>query len=305
MQWNDGRQSDNVDDVRGSSGGGGGFGVGGRTVGLGGILVALAASYFFGIDPSVVLNLLGGGGNGGGGGNSQVQQAPRPQQPSGPSNDPQVQFVSRVLLDTEEAWTQTFAANNGAGAASYRKPRLEIFSGSYPTACGTGVSAAGPFYCPGDEKVYIDLDFFNMLDQRFHAPGEFARAYVIAHEVGHHVQKLLGITAKTDAMRQRMSEAEYNKVSVRVELQADCFAGVWGHRLAAGQSPIKLDPGDVDAALKAANAIGDDTLQKQARGTVVPDSFTHGTSAERVGWFKRGMDSGDIKACDTFSATSL
>jgi predicted metalloprotease len=295
MQWNDGRQSDNVEDVRGS-GGGGGFGVGGRTIGLGGILVALVVSYFFGIDPGVVLNLLSGSAT-----SPEVRQQ-APQQPAGGlANDPQVQFVSRVLLDTEEAWTQTFAASGG----TYRKPRLDIFSGSYPTACGTGVSAAGPFYCPGDEKIYIDLDFFRLLDQRFQAPGEFARAYVIAHEVGHHVQKLLGITAKTDAMRQQMSPTEYNRVSVRVELQADCLAGVWGHRLATGQSPIKLDPGDVDEAIKAANAIGDDTLQKQARGTVVPDSFTHGTSAERVAWFKRGMDTGDMKACDTFSATSL
>ena len=299
MQWNDGRQSDNVEDVRGAGGGGGG--IGGRAIGLGGIAVALLASYFFGIDPSVVLNLLSGGG----GGAPQTQQVPQqsPQSPaaSGPSTDPQVQFVSRVLLDTEENWTQIFAANNG----TYRKPKLDIFNGSYPTACGRGATAAGPFYCPGDEKVYIDLAFFRMLEQRFQAPGDFARAYVIAHEVGHHVQKLLGITAKTDAMRQRMSETEYNKVSVRIELQADCFAGVWGHRLASGQSPIKLDPGDVDEALKAANAIGDDTLEKQARGTVVPDSFTHGTSAQRVGWFKRGMESGDVKACDTFGAQTL
>ena len=294
MQWNDGRQSDNVEDVRGSSGGGG---IGGRTIGLGSVAIALLASYFFGVDPGMVLNLLSGGG----GGVATTQQSPQPAAPSGPSTDPQVQFVSRVLLDTEEHWTQVFAANNG----TYRKPTLDVFSGSYPTACGQGMTAAGPFYCPGDEKVYIDLAFFRMLEQRFQAPGDFARAYVIAHEVGHHVQKLLGITAKTDAMRQKMSETEYNKVSVRIELQADCFAGVWGHRLATGQSPIKLDPGDVDEALKAANAIGDDTLEKQARGTVVPDSFTHGTSAERVGWFKRGMETGDVKSCDTFAAQTL
>lgn len=295
MQWDDGRQSENVDDVRGSSGSGFG-GIGGRTIGVGTIVVALLGSYFFGIDPRIILGL------GGDGGEPQVQQAPQPRQPaSGTSaKDEQYRLVSRILLDTEETWTQIFAANN----ATYRKPRLEVFSGSYPTACGQGVAAAGPFYCPGDEKVYIDLGFFNLLSQRFKAPGDFADAYVIAHEVGHHVQKLLGITDKTDAMRRRMSATEYNRVSVRVELQADCFAGVWGHRLAAGQSAIRLDPGDVDEALRAATAIGDDALQEQARGTVVPDSFTHGTSAQRVTWFKRGMDSGDFRKCDTFSAGS-
>ncbi len=209
--------------------------------------------------------------------------------------------MSRVLLDTEETWTAVFAQSGG----QYRKPTLDIFLGSYPTACGQGTAASGPFYCPGDEKIYIDLAFFRLLEQRFRAPGDFAQAYVIAHEVGHHVQKLLGITDKVDAARRRMSEAEANAVSVKVELQADCLAGVWGHRLAAGQSPIKLDPGDVDEALRAATAIGDDTLQKQARGTVVPDSFTHGSSAQRVSWFRRGMESGDVRQCDTFKAGSL
>ena len=292
MQWDDGRQSENVEDVRGSSGGGG---IGGRSLGIGAVVVALIGSYFFGIDPSLILGLLGGGG----GGNAPVQQ----QAPQGrpiPAADRQAQFVSRVLLDTEETWTQIFQQNGG----TYRKPTLDIFRGSYGTACGQGVAAQGPFYCPGDEKVYIDLDFFRMLEQRFQAPGDFAQAYVIAHEVGHHVQKLIGVTEKTDAMRRRMSESQYNRISVRVELQADCFAGVWGHRLAAGQSPLKLDPGDVDEALKAATAIGDDTLQKQARGTVTPDSFTHGSSAQRVLWFRRGMESGDLKQCDTFASGS-
>ncbi len=293
MQWDDGQQSENVEDVRGSGGGGFG-GLGGRTIGIGTVVVALVASYFFGIDPSVILGLAGGGGGGGG---TQVQQQTAPPREI-PANDKQARFVSRVLLDTEQAWTEIFAQNN----AQYRKPKLDIFSGSFTTGCGQGVAASGPFYCPADEKIYIDLDFFRLLEQRFHAPGDFAEAYVIAHEVGHHVQKQLGITAKTDAMRRRMSEPEYNRVSVRIELQADCFAGVWGHRLAAGQSAIKLDPGDVDEALRAATAIGDDTLQKQTRGTVVPDSFTHGTSAQRVTWFKRGMDSGDFRQCDTFGA---
>lgn len=295
MQWDDGRQSDNVEDVRGSSGGFGGLPIGGRTLGIGTVVVALVASYFFGIDPSVILGLAGGGGQ------PQVQQRPSEPPREIPASDRQARFVSRVLLDTEEMWTAVFAANN----ATYRRPKLDIFSGSYPTACGQGVAASGPFYCPADEKIYIDLEFYRLLEQRFHAPGEFAQAYVIAHEVGHHVQKVLGITAKTDAMRQRMSEREYNRVSVRIELQADCFAGVWGHRLEAGQSAIKLDPGDVESALNAATAIGDDTLQKQSRGTVVPDSFTHGSSSQRVAWFRRGMVSGDFRQCDTFSTSNL
>jgi predicted metalloprotease len=286
MQWDDGRQSENVEDVRGSP-------IGGRSIGIGAVVVALLGAYFFGIDPGVILGLLGGGGN------VPVQQGPHESRPI-PADDQPARFASRVLLDTEESWTRVFAQNGG----TYRKPTLELFTGSVPTACGQGQSAAGPFYCPGDEKVYIDLDFFRLLEQRFKAPGDFAQAYVIAHEVGHHVQKLIGVTDKTDAMRRRMSQTDYNKISVRVELQADCFAGVWGHRLAAGQSPLKLDPGDVDEALRAATAIGDDTLQKQARGSVVPDSFTHGTSAQRVTWFKRGMDSGDIRQCDTFKAGS-
>ena len=291
MQWDDGQQSENVEDVRGS--GGGGLSFGGRTLGIGTVVVALVASYFFGIDPSVILGLAGGGGG------TQVQQptqAPR----EVPAGDQEARFVSRVLLDTEQTWTEIFSQNG----AQYRKPKLDLFSGAYPTACGQGVAASGPFYCPADEKIYIDLDFYRLLEQRFKAPGDFAQAYVIAHEVGHHVQKQLGITAKTDAMRRRMSDTEYNRVSVRIELQADCFAGVWGHRIAAGQSGIKLDPGDVDEALRAATAIGDDNLQKQTRGTVVPDSFTHGTSAQRVTWFKRGMDSGDFRQCDTFGAGS-
>jgi predicted metalloprotease len=288
MRWDDGQQSSNVEDVRGSSGGGG-MPFGGRTIGIGTVVVALIGSYFFGIDPRVILGLAGGGDA------PQVQQAPQQAPRAIPADDRQARFVSRVLLDTEQTWTGIFAKNNG----TYQPPKLDIFSGAYQTACGQGVAASGPFYCPGDQKVYIDLAFFTLLEQRFKAPGDFAQAYVVAHEVGHHVQKLLGITDKTDAMRRRLSEADYDKVSVRVELQADCFAGVWAHRLAAGQSPIQLDPGDVDEALRAATAIGDDTLQQQSRGRVVPDSFTHGSSAQRVTWFKRGMDSGDMRRCDT------
>jgi predicted metalloprotease len=295
MQWQDGQESENVEDVRGSSRGGLPFG--GRSIGIGAIVVALLGSYFFGIDPSVILGLLGGGG----GGTPQVQQAPRPQPTNPAAEDPQIRFVKVVVFETEQVWTRIFKEHNG----TYRPPTLDVFSGSYPTACGQGVTASGPFYCPADQKIYLDLDFFRLLEKRFQSPGDFARAYVIAHEVGHHVQKLLGITAKTDAMRQKMTETEYNRVSVRIELQADCFAGIWGHELATNPGRVRLDPGDVDTALHAASAIGDDTLQKQARGTVVPDSFTHGTSAQRTTWFKRGMDSGDILRCDTFGDKSL
>ncbi|HEX5613060.1 MAG TPA: neutral zinc metallopeptidase, partial [Burkholderiales bacterium] len=184
----------------------------------------------------------------------------------------------------------------------YRRPTLVVFRGVTPTACGSGQSAMGPFYCPGDEKIYLDLGFFDEMARRFRAGGDFARAYVIAHEVGHHVQRLTGVTAKVDGMRSRLPRSEYNKVSVRVELQADCFAGVWAHH--ANRARAFLDPGDVEEALAAANAIGDDALQKQTGGVVVPDSFTHGSSAQRVRWFRTGFESGNLRGCDTFSAAA-
>ena len=289
MRLDDGRQSDNVEDMRGSSGGGGM----GRGLGIGAVLLALAGSYFFGIDPSVILGMLQG--------DTTVVQAPGSGQPAPhpPASDQQATLMAKVLASTEDTWGQVFTEAGNR----YPPPKLVLFTGSFPTACGMGQAAAGPFYCPGDRKVYIDLRFFQLMRDRFHASGEFAQAYVIAHEVGHHVQNLLGITDQLDAKRGRVSKEDYNALSVRVELQADCFAGVWANR--TDRTKHFLDPGDVEGALKAAAAIGDDTLQKQSQGQVVPDSFTHGTSAQRVRWLRQGLDTGDVKACDTFRASQL
>jgi predicted metalloprotease len=289
MKWEGNRESDNVEDGRGSGGGGGGFGIGGKSIGLGTIVIALIGSYFFGIDPSVIL--------GGGGGSAPVAQESGPA--PAPANDRQTKFVRTVLADTEDVWTEIFRANN----STYVQPKLRLFTGRVNTACGTGSSASGPFYCPGDQKVYIDLAFYDLMEQRFNVAGDFAKAYVIAHEVGHHVQNLMGITDKMDAARRTSSETQMNALSVRLELQADCFAGVWANH--ANQARSILESGDVDAGLAAATAIGDDTLQRQSQGTVVPDSFTHGSSAQRVRWFKKGIDSGEVAQCDTFKARQL
>ncbi len=284
MRLDDQSASNNVEDRRG-----GGGGVGRGTVGVGTVVLALAASYFFGIDPSVIMGLSS---------NSSRPSANQPAQKP-PASDEMATFVSKVLGSTEQTWQQVFS---DAGRR-YQDPKLVLFTGATPTACGTGRSAMGPFYCPADQKVYIDLAFYRDLRDRFHAPGEFAQAYVIAHEVGHHVQNLLGISDKVSAAQQRSSQANANALSVRLELQADCFAGVWGHR--ADSMKKMLEPGEIEQALAAASAIGDDRLQKQSQGQVVPESFTHGTSAQRVRWFKRGMESGDIRQCDTFSVTAL
>lgn len=289
MKWEGDRQSDNVEDRRGG-GGGGGFGFGGKTVGIGTLVIALIGSVFFGIDPSVIL--------GGGGGPVQVQQAP--QGPQGaPANDRESQFVRTTLAYTEDAWAQIFAEQG----AQYRPARLVLFEGATPTACGTGRSATGPFYCPADGQVYIDLSFFRLMQQRFNVAGEFAQAYVIAHEVGHHVQNLLGLSDKVHNAQQRVSEREGNALSVRLELQADCFAGVWANR--TNKREQILEAGDVETALAAATAIGDDALQRQSQGTVVPDSFTHGSSAQRVRWFTRGLETGSVEQCNTFEARQL
>jgi predicted metalloprotease len=300
MKWEGNRESDNVEDQRGDSGGGfgggGGFGFGGRSIGIGTIAIALVASYFFGVSPMTVLSLLTGGGQPA---PMQQQQQPHPPQSQSPEDARMVRFVSTVLADTEDTWGAIFQANG----ANYVRPHLVLFSGRTQTACGTGQSATGPFYCPGDQKIYIDLSFYRLMKQRFQVDGDFAQAYVIAHEVGHHVQNLMGITAKVDNARQRASEKQANAMSVRLELQADCFAGVWAFH--ANEARSILEQGDVDGALKAATAIGDDTLQKQAQGTVVPDSFTHGTSAQRVKWFKRGIDTGKVANCNTFEARQL
>jgi predicted metalloprotease len=294
MKWEGNRESDNVEDRRGDGGGGGGgFGFGGRSIGIGTIAIALVGSYFLGVSPMTIINMLSGGG-----GAVPVQQEQGPAQRP-PASDTQARFVSTVLADTEDTWGELFRAQN----AQYIKPKLVLFTGATQTACGTGQSASGPFYCPGDQKVYIDLAFFRLMEQRFKVTGEFAQAYVIAHEVGHHVQHLLGIDQKVAAVRQGGNERQANAASVRLELQADCFAGVWAFH--ANRSRSILEKGDVEAALTAATAIGDDTLQRQSQGTVVPDSFTHGTSAQRVRWFNKGIETGQFEQCDTFNARQL
>ncbi|MCV2350772.1 neutral zinc metallopeptidase [Paucibacter sp. Y2R2-4] len=292
MKWEDQRQSDNVEDRRGeSAGGGGGGGLrigGGRGLSLGGIVIALLASWALGINPMTVLGLLSGGG--GGAPAPAVQHA----QPGAKPQDDAGRFVSVVLADTEDVWGNYFAASQ----QKYPAPALVLFRGRSPTGCGMGEAAMGPFYCPADRKVYIDLGFYDTLRTQLGAPGDFAQAYVIAHEVGHHLQNLQGTTAKMDAARQRVSEREYNALSVRLELQADCYAGVWANR--SQQSKGWLEKGDIEEGLNAAAQIGDDTLQRKSRGTVVPESFTHGSSEQRMTWFKRGLEAGDLKACDTF-----
>ena len=302
MKWEGNRESDNVEDRRGDGdgenggGSGGGFGFGGRSVGIGTIVVALLGGWVFGINPMTILNVLSGGGAP----QSQVQQAPQSPAHGPPADDRMGRFVSTVLADTEDVWKDVFAKSGG----SYQEPRLVLFRGQIGTGgCGTGQSAMGPFYCPADQKVYIDLAFYETLTKRLGAPGEFAQAYVVAHEVGHHVQNLLGISAKMDQMRGRVSKAEYNVLSVRLELQADCFAGLWANH--AQTSRQILENGDVASAMNAAAKIGDDALQRAGGGVVVPESFTHGTSAQRQRWFDTGLQSGRVKSCDTFSAKNL
>lgn len=291
MKWEGQDQSNNVEDRRGqAAGGGGGRRLGGRGIGVGTIAIALVAGWIFGINPLTVLGLLDGGGSVEA---PQVQQAPagRP-----PADDRAAAFVSTVLRDTEVVWGRLLQANGG----NYREPKLVLFRGATPTACGTGDSAMGPFYCPGDAKVYLDLNFFDTLSKRMGAPGDFAQAYVVAHEVGHHLQNQMGITGKVDAMRGKVSTQQMNALSVRVELQADCLAGVWAHHSQKGKN--WLDQGDIQEAMNAAAQIGDDTLQKAGSGRVVPESFTHGSAQQRMTWFKRGLDGGAINQCDTFSA---
>ena len=295
MKWEGQRQSENVEDRRGEGGGGGGFRIGGgRGIGLGTIVVALVGGWIFGINPLTLLGILDGGGGAVQAPTSQQAPAQRP-----PANDALASFVATVLADTEDVW----GAVMKTGGVAYREPKLVLFRGAVGTACGTGQSAMGPFYCPGDQKVYIDLGFFDTLRSRMGAPGDFAQAYVISHEVGHHVQNLLGITGKVDGMRGRVSETQMNALSVRVELQADCFAGVWTHHSQKGKG--WLEQGDVDEAMNAAAQIGDDMLQRKSQGTVVPESFTHGSSQQRQTWFRRGLESGSVAQCNTFDARAL
>lgn len=288
MRLDNEQESGNVEDRRGMRMPGGRAG----GVGIGTIILALAASYFLGIDPSTIIGVA-----------TQMQgSAPVQQVPAHkpPAEDETARFVAKVLGSTERTWQEQFQT----AGRQYEEPKLVLFTDATPTACGTGQTAMGPFYCPLDSKVYIDLAFFDELKRRFQAPGDFAQAYVIAHEVGHHVQHVLGISDKVHQARERAgSEAKANALSVRLELQADCLAGVWAAR--ANEARQILEAGDIEEALAAATAIGDDRLQKQARGYVVPDAFTHGTSEQRVRWFKRGIESGDMNRCNTFQAASL
>jgi predicted metalloprotease len=287
MRWEDMRRSDNVEDDRDSTGGGGGRRAGG--LGIVGIVIVVLVSWALGKNPLEVLTLL-------------TQQQPGPdvsQQapaPAAPANDKDTDFVRAVLGDTEDTWKDLLSKRGQA----YHDPHLVLFTRAVDSACGFTSAAVGPFYCPGDRKVYLDLGFFRELSQRFGAPGDFARAYVIAHEVGHHVQNELGVSNAVDRRRAHMSESQGNALSVRVELQADCYAGVWGHY---AQQRRLVDFSDVKAALTAATAIGDDRLQMQSQGYIAPESFTHGTSEQRVQWFNRGLSGGDPQACDTFKAS--
>lgn len=286
MLWQKGRRSDNVQDA--GEGGGGGPSFGGRGLGLGGIVILAILGLVFFKDPTALL----GQGDPGAAQAPQSQQAPH----QAASNDPQVDFVRAILGETEDTWGEIFAANG----QQYEQPTLVLFRNGVRTACGSASSAVGPFYCPGDHKVYLDLGFFQEMQTRFQESGDFARAYVIAHEVGHHVQNLTGVFDKVSDARRRGARLEgASGLSVRQELQADCFAGVWANH--SQQRQQWLQPGDIESALHAATAIGDDALQEQAQGRVVPDSFTHGTSAQRVHWFRTGFDSGDVGKCNTFS----
>jgi len=283
MRWRGRRRSSNIEDRRGNRPGGKVLGGG-----VGTIIIILAALYF-GVDPAPLLQGL------------QSASPPTGTKPSAEDlrEDPLADMVAVVVADTEDVWNAIFAA----AGLDYREPALVLFSGATRSACGLGQSAMGPFYCPADEKAYIDLAFYDDMRTRFEAPGDFAQAYVIAHEVGHHVQNLLGISSDMRRRQQGMSQVEANGLSVRLELQADCFAGLWANH--ADRARSILEEGDVEEALNAASAIGDDRLQRRGQGRVVPESFTHGTSAQRQRWFRRGLESGDMSACDTFRATSL
>ena len=288
MRWQGQRQSENVEDRRSlgpaSLGGAGGLGIGG-------IVLVLAVSYFTGINPLALLDMMSG--------LQSTTQSPVESVPTGPVNDELGRFASVVLADTEDTWQQLLPKSG----RQYENPRLVLFTGAVQSACGTTSSAVGPFYCPQDRKLYLDLSFFNDMSQRLGAPGDFAQAYVIAHEVGHHVQNLLGIAEKVTRLQRQGGEAEGNALSVRMELQADCFAGVWGYH--ANRERRLMEPGDFEEGLAAAAAIGDDRLQKMSRGYVQPESWTHGSSQQRKIWLRKGLDSGNPALCDTFSPNHL
>jgi len=290
MRMEDQEESQNVEDARGSSAGGFQF----RPlhgIGLGGVAVALIGGWIFGLSPLQVLSLLSG--------TSVPSSNSVPAAPP-PTDEAQARFVSQILRSTEQVWGDYFSQHG----RTYTDPKLLLYRDSYPTACGQGQAAAGPFYCSRDRIVYLDMSFFDVMRRQLGAPGQFAQAYVIGHEVGHHVQNLLGIIERVDQARARASDADSNVLSVRLELQADCLAGVWATR-SQQEHGWRLDSGDIETALRAASRIGDDTLQRRAQGTVVPETFTHGTSAQRVTWFKRGVESGDPERCDTLDAKAM
>jgi predicted metalloprotease len=287
MRWREGRRSENVEDRRGM---GMGVGRGGLRLGGGTLILVVLGAWLLGVNPLQVLSLLAGGG----GESMQLPDASARPPQAGRPTDEGADFVSVVLADTEDTWSALF----GQAGSRYDPPKLVLFSQLVQSACGTAQSAMGPFYCPRDQTVYIDLDFYRELRDRFGAPGDFAQAYVIAHEVGHHVQTLLGTSEQVRAAQQRGSEAQANALSVRLELQADCYAGVWAHH--ADRARQVLEAGDVEEGLGAAAAIGDDRLQQQTQGRVVPESFTHGSSRQRVEWFQRGLSNGSLEHCDTF-----
>lgn len=281
MRWQGSRRSNNVEDYRGQR-----FGGAGLKLGVGGTLLALVAGYFLGIDPRIILGLA-----------ESVPSGSQPTAQTGVPQDEEGQFISAVLGETEDTWSALFEQRG----AQYQPPKLVLYSDQVQSACGFASAAAGPFYCPGDRKVYIDLSFYHELETQFQAPGDFAKAYVLAHEVGHHVQNLVGTADKVRAAQQRASEQESNQLQARMELQADCYAGIWAHH--ADASRHILEQGDVQEALQAASSVGDDTIQKRTRGVVVPESFTHGSAQQRMSWFQRGLQSGSLESCDTFSGT--
>jgi uncharacterized protein len=278
MRWQSGRRSTNIEDYRGRR-------MGRAGLGIGGTLIALVAAYFLGVDPRLVTGVM----------ESVPTGAEQPEVAPGTPTDEQGQFMSAVLADTEDTWTQLFRERG----VEYQPPRLVLFEERAESACGSASSAAGPFYCPADRKIYIDLAFYDELRSRFQAPGDFAQAYVLAHEAGHHVQNLFGTASRVRNAQQSASEQQANQLQVSMELQADCYAGIWAHH--ANRSRQILEQGDVQEALGAAAAVGDDTIQKQTRGVVVPESFTHGSAEQRMGWFNRGLESGRLEACDTFA----
>lgn len=297
MRWKLGRRSSNVEDRRSARGR-----VripAGRTgsIGIGGMIIVVLAAWFLGIDPSAILQGIPD--------QTTTSERTTSQRPSSPADDELKEFVATILGYTEDTWSQIFSRMD----RTYKAPTLVLFTDRVSSACGLGQAAMGPFYCPGDQKVYIDLGFFSEMKRRLGAPGDFAQAYVVAHEVGHHVQTLLGIAGEVNAARRQASQTRSNQLSVRMELQADCFSGLWARQAneTVRQSTGKplLESGDIEEGLNAANAIGDDRLQRQSQGYVVPDSFTHGSSAQRVRWFRRGFETGDMRQCDTFGATEL